>query len=64
MQQVEPEAQPLLVRKPEAARMLGVSESTLRTLVREGTLETVRIRGRWPMLRRADVERLARDGAP
>jgi excisionase family DNA binding protein len=63
-QVVEQEAPPLLIRKPEAARMLGVSLSTVRTLVREGTLETVQIRGRMPMLRRADIERLARDGAP
>jgi excisionase family DNA binding protein len=54
---------PLLIRKVHAAQLLGVSTETFRQLVLEGTITPVHI-GRSAMFRRADVERLAKDGSP
>jgi excisionase family DNA binding protein len=50
----------LLIRKPEAARLLGISTQQLRKLIAAGQLETVRLTPNgWTRVRRADVEALA-----
>lgn len=56
------DTQTLLVRQPEACRMLGgISKHTLRQLVRDGRLDAVVLRpGGWPRITRASIERLGR----
>jgi len=49
---------PLLLRIPEAARLLGVSRSTMYELMAKGEVQVVRI-GRSVRVARADVERMA-----
>jgi excisionase family DNA binding protein len=53
------------VRQPEAARLLGISKTTLLELIAEGRLEQVVLReNSWPLIRRADIEALARGDDP
>jgi excisionase family DNA binding protein len=47
-------------RSSEAARILGVSTSTIRRLIQHGELEARRWDGGWYQVASADVERLAR----
>jgi excisionase family DNA binding protein len=55
----EPQTQPLLLRQPEACRLLGVSKPLLRELIAEGHLETVQLRPKaWPRVTRASIDRL------
>ena len=53
---------PVLVRQPEACRLLGgISKDTLRELIAEGKLEAVMLRpGGWPRVTRESIDRLAR----
>jgi predicted site-specific integrase-resolvase len=56
----------LLVRQPEACRLLGgISKHTLRELIADGRLETVVLRPNgWPRVTRASIERLSRGSEP
>lgn len=49
-----PRIDPLAVSIPDAADALGVAASTMRTMVAEGAVPSVRIRGR-RMIRTADL---------
>lgn len=50
---------PLLLGRPTAARLLGVSMTVLERMVEEGTLEEVKLHPQaHPRVRRADVEAL------
>ena len=51
---------PILVPVPVAARLMGVSEDTIRALEGSGTLPSVRI-GRRVLFNRAGLEEWARD---
>jgi excisionase family DNA binding protein len=54
-----------LLDRPTAARMLGVSLETVKTMIEAGTLEAVQLHPKaWPRVRRADVEALARGEQP
>jgi len=56
---------PALLTQREAADLLGVSKKTMQRLIASGTLEPVRIAGlAYPRYRRADLDRLVREGAP
>jgi excisionase family DNA binding protein len=56
---------PLLLRRPEAARLLGIGKTKLLELIEAGKLEQVILHeGGWPRIRRSDVERLARGEQP
>jgi excisionase family DNA binding protein len=56
---------PLLMGKPSAARLLGVSEGCLERIIQRGSLEVVHLApGLHPRVRRADVEALARGEGP
>jgi len=53
----------LLIRQPEAARLLGISMGVLRLIIASGRLKTVVLHpGAHPRVRRADVEALALHG--
>jgi len=56
------EAQPLLVSRPEAARLLGLSARTIDYLRSRGVLRARKI-GRRALLLRVDLERFA-EGQP
>ncbi len=51
--------QPILVRTPEAARLLAMSSGTIKNMAAEGILKAVRVgpSGRSVRFRRADIER-------
>ncbi len=49
---------PLLVRQTEAARILGISQSSIRRAIEQGDLRPVRL-GRSVLLKRADLMALA-----
>jgi len=54
-----------LVTVQGAADLLGVSRPTMVKLIASGILEPVRIAGlAYPRYRRADLERIVREGAP
>ena len=57
-----PPTGPLLLQIGAAAKLLGVSRSTMYRLMLSGTVEPVEIRRGTFRIRRADVEALARDG--
>jgi excisionase family DNA binding protein len=55
----KPQTQPLLLRQPEACRLLGVSKHTLRLLIADGHLKTVKLRpGAWPRVTRKSIDEL------
>ena len=54
----QPDDRPLLLGIRDAARLLGISASTVRNLAAVGTIETTRL-GRRRMVPRAVIERLA-----
>jgi excisionase family DNA binding protein len=55
--------QPALVTQRQAANILGVSKRTMQAMLAAGALEPVRIVGlARPRYRRADVDRLVREG--
>jgi hypothetical protein len=52
-----------LLTPPQARAILGVSKGSMQKLLKAGALEPVHIAGLgWPRYRRADVERLVREG--
>ena len=54
---------PALLTQTQGAAMLGVSKQSMQRLIAAGSLEPVRIAGLgWPRYRRADLERLIREG--
>jgi len=54
---------PALLNQTQSAALLGVSKQSMQRLVAAGSLEPVRIAGLGrPRYRRADVERLIREG--
>jgi excisionase family DNA binding protein len=53
-----------LLTTPMAARRLGITRQRVLQLIAEGHLEAAGRAGRVVLLRRADVERLAREGWP
>jgi excisionase family DNA binding protein len=56
---------PLLMGKPAAARLLGVSTGVLERMIERGALrEVVLAPGLHPRVRRADIEALARGERP
>ena len=54
---------PMLLTLGKAAKLLGVSRSTIYRLITRGTLPSVEIAQGRARVRRADIEALARDGA-
>jgi predicted site-specific integrase-resolvase len=55
--------QSALLTPPQARAILGVSKQSMQRLLKAGALEPVHIAGLgWPRYRRADVERLVREG--
>jgi excisionase family DNA binding protein len=54
---------PLLVSTTEAARLLGISERTLRELIYTGELARVMVRGR-SMVRRSSLEAFVKKSHP
>jgi predicted site-specific integrase-resolvase len=56
----EPSA--LLARR-DAARVLGVSITTMKRWEKAGVLKPIKVAG-WPRFRRADIDALIKDGAP
>jgi hypothetical protein len=62
MSDTEPERAALLT-PPQARAILGLSKPSMQRLLAAGSLEPVHIAGLgWPRYRRADVERLVREG--
>ena len=60
-----PKERPALLTQQESADLLGVSKKTMQRLIASGMLEPVRIAGlAYPRYRRADLERIVREGAP
>lgn len=56
---VQPELQPLLLRVPDAAALLGISEREVWGMLRRGDLPKVKVPGRrMTRIARADIERL------
>jgi len=54
---------PALLNQTQSAALLGVSKQSMHRLIAAGSLEPVRIAGLGrPRYRRADVERLIREG--
>ena len=55
--------QSALLTPPQARAILGISKHSMQRLLAAGSLEPVHIAGLgWPRYRRADVERLVREG--
>jgi len=47
-----------LLTIPEAARRLGISERTIREVMKREGIQTVRFAGGWPRVRERDLARL------
>lgn len=54
--------QPDLVKRRDAAERLGVSEATIRRLIRKGELTEVRVTPDCPRVRVVDIDRLVSSG--
>lgn len=52
-----------LVPIDEAARAVGLSPWTVRAMIRDGRIESVRL-SRRRLIRRSEIERIIRDGLP